>query len=403
LKWENYTSLPELYKNERVFDGCGISGYINLDGKKESGEKIIEMLCILSERENGLGAGFAGYGLYPEFKDYYAFHLLFEDELSKSIVLEFLKSKGEIIKSEPIPTNIPPNVEKTPIVWRIFFDPDKNKVLSEDEIIVKIVMDINENFENAFVMSSGKNMGVFKGNGWSYEIADFYKISSYKAYMWLAHSRFPTNTPGWWGGAHPFNLINTSVVHNGEITSYGTNKRYLDSFGYKCMLFTDTEVIAYLIDLLCRKHNIPILIATLALAPPLFQEIEKLDEKSKVILKEIRATYRSAMLNGPFSIIVGYANPTPMLIGLSDRKKLRPLVAAISEDENSIFMSSEEASFNRLMFKDSNLNFKKIWHPKSGTAIVAKLGDGLIRDGLETPFEKTNLFITGAIDNVVSP
>ncbi len=46
MKWENYTQLPEPFRNQRVFDGCGISGYINIDGTLESGEKIIQMLCI---------------------------------------------------------------------------------------------------------------------------------------------------------------------------------------------------------------------------------------------------------------------------------------------------------------------------------------------------------------------
>ncbi|MFX0049455.1 MAG: hypothetical protein ACFE8G_15050, partial [Candidatus Hermodarchaeota archaeon] len=238
---------------------------------------------------------------------------------------------------------------------------------------------------------------VFKGNGWSHEIADFYKVKEYKAYMWLAHSRFPTNTPGWWGGAHPFNLLNCSVIHNGEITSYGTNRRYLESFGYKCTLFTDTEVIAYLIDLLCRRHKIPISIATIALAPPLFEEIEKLDRKSQMIIKSLRATYRSAMLNGPFSIVVGNSDPIPTMMGLSDRKKLRPLVVGISEDENTVYMSSEEASFKRLMLNNNNFDLKETWHPKSGTAVIAKLGKGLIKKGIEHPLKKRTIAPVGVI------
>jgi glutamate synthase domain-containing protein 1 len=390
MRWDNYTSLPERFRNQRVFDGCGITGFINIDGIRVSGEKIIEMLCILKERENGLGAGYAAYGIYPDYKDYYAFHFLLDDENAKKRVLDYLEKNGKIVHSELIPTNTPKNIDNPPIIWRAFFNPER-KNQNPDETIVQIVMDINANIENAFVMSSGKNMGVFKGNGWSHEIADFYKISEYKAYMWLAHSRFPTNTPGWWGGAHPFNLLNCSVIHNGEITSYGTNKRYLESFGYKCTLHTDTEVIAYLFDLLGRKHKIPLSIATIALAPPLFEEIEKLDKKTQLIFKNIRATYRSAMLNGPFSIVVGYSNPIPTMIGLSDRKKLRPLVVGISEDENTVFMSSEEASFRRLMLSNSDFYLKEVWHPKSGTAVIAKLGKGLIRNGLDIPVKKNNI------------
>ncbi|MBN1214561.1 MAG: glutamine amidotransferase family protein [Candidatus Lokiarchaeota archaeon] len=396
MNWENYTSLPEIFQNQRIFDGCGISGFLNIDGKRESGKKVRDMLCILHDRENGLGAGYAGYGIYPDYKDYYAFHFLFDDEKSKENVLSHLEKMGYIILSEAIPTKIVPNLDNPPIIWRVFYEPKKLKNTSDDEQIISLVMNINANFDGAFVMSSGKNMGVFKGNGWSHEIADYYKIEDYKAYMWLAHSRFPTNTPGWWGGAHPFNLLGTSVVHNGEITSYGTNKRYLESFGYKCTLFTDTEVIAYLFDLLVRRHKLPISIASLALAPPLFNDIERMSSDFKITLKNIRATYRSAMLNGPFSIVVGQNSPKPTMIGLSDRKKLRPLVAAISNDENCIYLSSEEASFQRLMLNEEFKNeFKEIWHPKSGTAIIARLGDGLIRKGLEKPLEKIKLSIVG--------
>lgn len=396
MKWENYTKLPEIFQNQRVFDGCGISGFINIDGVRESGQKVRDMLCILHDRENGLGAGFAGYGIYPDYKDYYALHLLLDDDQVKERILAHLERIGYVIQQEAIPTLNPPNVDNPPITWRVFYEPKKLKSVSDDEQVVKLVMDINENFEGAFIMSSGKNMGVFKGNGWSHEVADYYKIADYEAYMWLAHSRFPTNTPGWWGGAHPFNILGTSVVHNGEITSYGTNMRYLESFGYKCTLFTDTEVIAYLFDLLVRRHKVPIPIASLALAPPLYDEIETMDIKYQTALKNIRATYRSAMLNGPFSIVVGINDPTPTMVGLSDRKKLRPLVAAISEDDKTVYISSEEASFKRLMLDPKYANeFKEIWHPNSGTAVIAKMGEGLVRNGLEKPFEKIKLSVMG--------
>ncbi len=59
--------------------------------------------------------------------------------------------------------------------------------------------------------------------------------------------------PGWWGGAHPFALLDTTVVHNGEISSYDANRRFIEMFGYSCDLLTDTEVITYIIDYLGRK------------------------------------------------------------------------------------------------------------------------------------------------------
>ena len=47
-------------------------------------------------------------------------------------------------------------------------------------------------------------------------------------------ARYPTNTPGWWGGAHPFAMLEYSIVHNGEISSYDANRRYIEMFGYQC-------------------------------------------------------------------------------------------------------------------------------------------------------------------------
>ena len=111
---------------------------------------------------------------------------------------------------------------------------------------MQCVFYINAHIDGAFVASSGKNMGAFKGVGYPEEIGEYYRIDEYKAWLWTAHGRFPTNTPGWWGGAHPFTLLNWSIVHNGEISSYDTNRRYVEQFGYDCALQTDTEVITYL-------------------------------------------------------------------------------------------------------------------------------------------------------------
>ncbi|MFQ9741845.1 MAG: hypothetical protein ACLRX5_04830 [Slackia sp.] len=36
--------------------------------------------CI--DRSNGLGGGFAGYGIYPEYRDFYALHMFFFDNRS---------------------------------------------------------------------------------------------------------------------------------------------------------------------------------------------------------------------------------------------------------------------------------------------------------------------------------
>jgi glutamate synthase domain-containing protein 1 len=177
-----------------------------------------------------------------------------------SKVEDYLNSKTNISQSEQIPVYPNDLISQGPYFKRYFLDPIRELLSpdqTEEDYIVDTVMNINKT-EGAFVVSSGKNMGVFKGVGFPEDIADYFRIEDYQGYMWVAHNRFPTNTPGWWGGAHPFTILDKAVVHNGEITSYGTNVRWLEMYGYYCLLQTDTEVISYIYDKLTRNEGINI-------------------------------------------------------------------------------------------------------------------------------------------------
>ena len=206
-------------------------------------------------------------------------------------------------------------------------------------------------------------MGVFKGVGGPAEIAEFFMIDGYKANIWTAHNRFPTNSVAWWGGAHPFGLLNWTVVHNGEISSYGINRRYLENFGYYCTLFTDTEVISYLFDLLCRKHKLSYEMAAKVLAAPFWSQIERMSPEEKELHTTLRTIYGPALLNGPFAIIVA-TNDT--MIGLNDRTKLRPLVAG--RKGNRLYVASEEAAIRIVSWE-----LDEIWMPDSGKPVIGKI------------------------------
>ena len=242
-------------------------------------------------------------------------------------------------------------------------------------------MTINGHIPGALCISSGKNMAAFKGNGYSFEIADYYDLSRYKGSMWISHSRFPTNSPGWWGGAHPISLLDWGVCHNGEITSYGVNKKFVEMAGYKCSLLTDTEVVTYEWDLMVRKHCLPIEVAAFAMAPKYHSDIERMDDSSKKLAKQVRITYKEALLNGPFSIIVGRSRPTPTMIALTDRKKLRPMLLGENKDNGMIYAASEECAI-RVLDKDA-----VTWVPDAGSPMIAQVGKGVVRRGTEQTFK----------------
>jgi len=351
----------------RIPSGCAISGMMNKKGHPFSGNRIIESIALMHDRSNGLGGGFAAYGIYPEYRDFYAIHMFYDDKGAMEEVEVFLNQNFDIKLSEKIPTRKVASIHDVPIIWRYFGLPREDKLiesgLDEKEFVVRCVMKINSDFEGAFVVSSGKNMGAFKGVGYPEDIGDFYMLDTYKAYIWTAHGRFPTNTPGWWGGAHPFSLLDWSVVHNGEISSYDANRRWIEMFGYKCTLQTDTEVITYMIDLLIRRHKLPMEIALTAMAAPLWKEIERTEPDKQELLKSIRAVYGSALVNGPFSIILGCNKG---IVALNDRIKLRPLVAATKGD--FVFIASEEAAI-RVVCSDPD----RVWVPMGGEPVIALL------------------------------
>ncbi len=350
---------------EKDISGCGIIGFINRGGKKSTGSDAIKGIEHMKERGNGLGGGFAVYGLYDSYKDYYALHVMYDDASSMERGKEFIKKNFEIVYEDQIPTRNNKTITKPPVFFRYFCRVSDAHLGNEkeDDYIVSKVLFINKNIEGVFVVSSGKNMGAFKGVGEAHEIGDFFRLDEYKAHTWIAHSRFPTNTPGWWGGAHPFTMLNYSVVHNGEISSYGINRRYLESFGYECTMRTDTEVVAYAVDLLKRRHNLPWKVIARIFAAPFWKDIEDMDEESKRIYSGVRIVYGSLLLNGPFAFIIGFEGG---FMALSDRVKLRPLVAA--EKGSTLYVSSEEGAI-RLISPDLD----RVWHPAAGEPVFGFL------------------------------
>ena len=117
------TRPPELTYS---MGSCGIAGCINASGGRISGDNIAKMLTTMSERENGLGAGYACYGLFPELADMYCLQFLFDNEKAMTTVEEILKNRGDIVKDEKIFTKSVPTMKPPfPIVWRYFFKPNQ--------------------------------------------------------------------------------------------------------------------------------------------------------------------------------------------------------------------------------------------------------------------------------------
>lgn len=357
----------------RIPSGCAISAVISREGKTMSGEGIIRSMIPMHDRSNGLGGGFAGYGIYPEYKEFYALHIFYNDNTARVACEQLLKDRFEIVKAENIPIRKTPEITDVPLIWRYFVAPLSSVLsrlqLDEKEYMARTVMDINAKLEGAYVFSSGKNMGVFKAVGFPEDVGRFYRLEEYSAYSWTAHGRYPTNTPGWWGGAHPFALLDYSVVHNGEISSYDANRRYIEMFGYKCTLQTDTEVITYIADYLLRRQGLTPQETAQVIAAPFWSTIDHLyakDPTTAAQLAYLRTIYPSLLITGPFSIILGFEGG---LMALNDRLKLRSMVVA--EKDDKVYIASEEAAIRAIEPAAEN-----VYAPAGGEPVIITVKEG---------------------------
>ncbi|MDR2752987.1 MAG: glutamine amidotransferase family protein [Oscillospiraceae bacterium] len=350
----------------RIPSGCAIAGVFSRSGQAMTGEDIIRSIEVMHDRSNGLGGGFAGYGIYPEFSDYYAFHLFYDDPQCQKKCENYLERRFSIVSFGEIPTQKVPSIKDEPLIYRYFLLPlpDRLKAsqLSEAEYVSHCALRINEKIAGAYVFSSGKNMGIFKANGFPEDVGRFYQLQNYAGYCWTAHGRYPTNTPGWWGGAHPFGLLDYSVVHNGEISSYDANRRFLEMFGYKHSLQTDTEAITYIVDYLHRKLGMTLTETANVMAAPFWSTIQEMPDAQRAYFTFLRKRFPALLVTGPFSIILGY---TGGMMVLGDRLKLRSMVCGDHGDR--FYAASEEAAIRAVC-----PNIQRIWSPMSGEPVIVE-------------------------------
>jgi len=354
----------------RIPSGCAIAAVISREGNKMTGEDIIRSMVPMHDRSNGLGGGFAAYGIYPEYREQYALHVFFDGKASKAECEAYFKDKFEVVKAEVIPTRTIPAITDEPLIWRYFVSPLQSVLrsmqLDEKEYVVRAVTYVNTYISGAYVFSSGKNMGAFKAVGFPEDVGHFYRLEEYEAYSWTAHGRYPTNTPGWWGGAHPFGLLDYTVVHNGEISSYDANRRFIEMFGYKCNLQTDTEVITYIADYLLRRQGLSLEETASVIAAPFWSTIDRKPAEQKDKLTYLRTVFPSLLVTGPFSIILGFNGG---LMALNDRLKLRSMV--VGEYRDKVYIASEEAAIRAIAPDAGN-----IWAPMGGEPVVVKVKEG---------------------------
>ncbi len=243
----------------------------------------------------------------------------------------------------------------------------------------RAVRDINGEFWRddfrARIYSWGRFVDVYKGVGYPLDVYNIYHMGGRELYgdMWIAHTRQPTNSPGrlpiW---SHPFASGEWAIVHNGDISSFGSNMELLWSLGYTSFVGTDSEVIAHLLDYLTSFQHFNVQEAAKILCNKFNKELPD-PETVKQFYR-----WRGARLDGPFSVIAGFSDGhDAYMVAFADRFKFRPIV--VGEDEDYIYAASEEAQI-RTISQDA-----RVWTIEPGDYFLASLREGVIYPGRRMP------------------
>jgi glutamate synthase domain-containing protein 1 len=102
------------YGDDKDFAACAIFGMMNTERRRFGSKDPVRAMTNMHDRGNGLGGGFAVYGIYPDFKDYYAFHVMYLSKDAKE--KRIYSAKFDIVYDEEMQTK-PANVRDPP-VWR---------------------------------------------------------------------------------------------------------------------------------------------------------------------------------------------------------------------------------------------------------------------------------------------
>ena len=90
---KNIKKINNPYNDDKVIAACSLFGAMDTTGRRFAGKGVIQAIRNMHVRGNGLGGGFAIYGLYPDYADHYAFHVMYLSHEARQATKSFLKQR----------------------------------------------------------------------------------------------------------------------------------------------------------------------------------------------------------------------------------------------------------------------------------------------------------------------
>ncbi len=225
---------------------CGIAGLIWKGGaSSDIGTEMTAMLQALKHR----GPDSTGFALYGEGKKgvhVLRFKVAEQEEMKTGFDIhrKVIERRDAVdARMQEMGAKITEKEEATEYAFRYHFQFDGD---------LKRLIDYIEDIDGAEILSVGTALELIKDLGNAELVSEQYGLKGFQGTHAIGHTRMATESDVDIRSAHPYwayPFDDVSVVHNGQLTNYWTNRRDLERRGHRFMSDCDSELIAvYIAD-----------------------------------------------------------------------------------------------------------------------------------------------------------
>ncbi len=225
---------------------CGIAGLIWKGGAtSDIGSEMTEMLQALKHRGPD-STGFALYGKGEEGVRVLRFKVAEQEEMKHGFAIhqQAQERKAAVDKRlEEMGAKVTHKEDATEYAFRYHFTYNGD---------LKRLIDYIEDIDGVEILSVGKGLELIKDLGDAAVVSGQYGLKGFQGTHAIGHTRMATESDVDIRSAHPYwayPFSDVSVVHNGQLTNYWTNRRDLERRGHRFQSNCDSELIAvYIAD-----------------------------------------------------------------------------------------------------------------------------------------------------------
>ncbi len=224
---------------------CGIAGLIWKKQSSNIGQEMTSMLQALKHRGPD-STGFALYGKPDANQFIIRFIVAEQSAMTKGFNSHKIVDERKALvdeRLEALGVKVVNQAASTAYAYR--YTVEYSGDMAE-------VADYLEELEGIEILSIGHGLELIKDLGDANTVADQYKLKNFQGTHAIGHTRMATESDVDIRSAHPYwayPFSDVSVVHNGQLTNYWTNRRDLERRGHRFMSDCDSELIAvYLAD-----------------------------------------------------------------------------------------------------------------------------------------------------------